>query len=160
MLNESLYSSEKMDWPTPQYLFNALNKEFELDLDPCATAENSKCDNYFDIDADGLSKNWFGRVFMNPPYGRSISQWVEKARLEVENGNADLVVCLVPVRSDSMWWHLNCMKAHEIRLLDQRIEFTGSTNKAPFPTALVIFKAGSEGQTKLSRFEVRPTRSV
>lgn len=103
MLNESLYSSEKMDWPTPGYLFDALHTEFDFTLDPCATAENAKCDNYFDIDTDGLSKNWFGRVFMNPPYGRSISQWVEKARLEVENGNAELAVCLVPVRSDSKW---------------------------------------------------------
>lgn len=158
MLNESLYSSEKMDWPTPVYLFDALHAEFDFTLDPCATAENAKCSSYFTIYEDGLSMPWSGRVFMNPPYGRSISTWVEKARLEVDSGNSELAVCLVPVRSDSIWWHANCMKADEIRLLDQRIEFIGSTNKAPFPVCLVIFRKGST-ETKLSAYEVRPLRA-
>ncbi len=158
MLNESLYSSEKMDWPTPVYLFDSLHAEFDFTLDPCATAENAKCSSYFTISEDGLSMPWTGRVFMNPPYGRSISTWVEKARLEVDCGNSELAVCLVPVRSDSIWWHANCMKADEIRLLDQRIEFIGSTNKAPFPVCLVIFRKGS-AETKLSAYEVRPLRT-
>lgn len=157
MLNESLYSSDKMCWPTPEYLFSALHKEFDFDLDPCASHGNAKCATYFTESDDGLSQDWSGRVFMNPPYGRSIAAWVSKARHEVESGNAELVVCLVPVRSDSKWWHDNCMKAHEIRLMDQRIEFMGSTNKAPFPTCLVIFKS-VEGPTKLSGFAVRPLR--
>lgn len=157
MLNDSLYSSDKMDWPTPAYLFDALHVEFNFDLDPCASHINAKCENYFVEADDGLSRPWFGRVFMNPPYGRSIGTWIAKARHEVESGNAELAVCLVPVRSDSKWWHDNCMKSYEIRLMDQRIEFMGSTNKAPFPTCLVIFRRGDE-PTKLSSFAVRPLR--
>lgn len=157
MLNDSLYSSEKMDWPTPDYLYRALDAEFNFTLDPCASKHNAKCESYFTESDNGLEQKWSGRAFMNPPYGRSISQWVAKARSEVEGGNAELVVCLVPVRSDSKWFHENCMRADEIRLMDQRIEFAGATNKAPFPTCLVIFKKDG-GKTRLSRFEVRPLR--
>jgi phage N-6-adenine-methyltransferase len=101
VLNDSLYFSDRMDWATPQYLFNALNKEFDFTLDACAREDNAKCEAYFDETQDGLSRTWSGRVWMNPPYGRGIAAWVAKARAEVESRNADMVVCLVPVRSDA-----------------------------------------------------------
>jgi phage N-6-adenine-methyltransferase len=137
MLNDSLYSSAKMDWGTPESLFRALDEEFAFDLDVCATHANAKCRRFFSPQDDGLSKSWDGMVWMNPPYGRGIDQWVRKAYSESASGC--VCVCLLPVRSDTKWWHDYVMKSKEIRLLTRRLSFDGAKNKAPFPAAIVVF---------------------
>lgn len=53
---------------------------------------------------DGLSEPWFGRVWMNHPYGREDWRWVRRAREQVRNGDADLVCALVPVKASMKWW--------------------------------------------------------
>ena len=57
---------------------------------------------------------------MNPPYGREIGKWMEKAFNESEKGA--LVVCLVPARSDTEWWHKFARRG-EIRLIRGRLKF-------------------------------------
>jgi len=139
-LNKHLYSSERPDWETPADLFQKLHEEFKFNLDVCATAANAKVSKFFDIKADGLKQDWRKyRCWMNPPYGRGIDQWVKKAY-----ESRTLCVCLLPVRSDTRWWHNFVMKSHEIRLLTRRLSFAGSNNKAPFPAAIVIFEKLSD----------------
>ena len=131
------YSSKSNEWSTPSDTFEALNHEFRFTLDPCATKSNAKCSLFYDIEADGLRQDWSKhRVFMNPPYGRQIGLWVKKAYEESTRGA--LVVCLVPSRTDTQWWHGYCMRG-EIRFLRGRLKFGGSKNPAPFPSAVVIF---------------------
>lgn len=137
MLNSSLYSSNKDDWETPRSLFDALNKEFNFTLDPCCTEKTAKCKNFFTKEDDGLKQEWYGRVFMNPPYGREISKWMKKAQEESQLGV--IVVCLVPARTDTKWWHQYAMQSSEIRFLTRRLTFAGASNKATFPAAIVIF---------------------
>lgn len=96
------FSSATNEWATPQDFYDKLNKTFGFTLDPCSTDENHKTDKYFTEADDGLAQSWDGeRVFMNPPYGRGIGEWVKKAS-EQKDG---LVVCLVPARPDTRWWH-------------------------------------------------------
>ncbi len=154
-LNQSIYSSEKMDWETPDTLFEDLNAEFFFDTDVAASENNKKCENYFDEKTDGLTKKWSGVCWMNPPYGREIEKWVSKAREETLGGDADKVVCLVPVRSDTKWWHKNIMKSKEIRFLDKRLSFKGSTNKAPFTACIVIFDKFNTEPVKVGVQKVR-----
>lgn len=98
------YSSRTDNWSTPQEFYDKLNDEFNFTLDPCASAENAKCDKYYTIDDDGLAQDWSQDiVFMNPPYGRVIRHWIEKAWAESKNGA--IVVCLVPARTDTTYWH-------------------------------------------------------
>lgn len=146
MLNESLYSSAKLDWATPQSLFDRLHQEFEFTVDVCANQENAKCKVYYDLEQDGLSQEWIGIAWMNPPYGRGIDRWIRKAHESSMNGC--VCVCLVPVRSDTRWWHDHVMKAFEIRLLTRRLSFQGSSNKAPFPAAIVIFDSRETFEVK------------
>lgn len=138
MLNDSLYSSDKSDWATPQYLFDILNKEFKFQTDVCASKHNAKCESYYDIETDGLSQDWVGNCWMNPPYGRGIDKWVQKAF--EESRSFCICVCLLPVRSDTKWWHNYVMRSSEIRLCTRRLSFEGSNNKAPFPAAIVVFR--------------------
>jgi hypothetical protein len=78
-------------------------------------------------------------VFVNPPYGREIGKWVEKAYHSIEDGSAQIVVMLLPARTDTRWWHDWVMKG-EIRFIRGRLKFGGCKNSAPFPSAIVIFK--------------------
>lgn len=133
-INKVLYSSENEVWETPQDLFNKLNDEFHFDIDVCATPENAKCSKFFSPLDDGLSQDWQGVCWMNPPYGKKIGSWMKKA-LEAET----TVVCLVPARTDTKWWHEYAMKASEIRFIKGRLKFGDSKNSAPFPSAIIVF---------------------
>jgi len=131
------FESRSNEWGTPQALFDKLNSEFDFTLDPCATDENAKCKRHFTVKDNGLAKSWEGeRVFMNPPYGRQIRHWIKKAFEE----KGATVVCLIPARTDTRYWHDYCMQADEIRLIKVRLKFGDSKNSAPFPSAIVIFK--------------------
>ena len=74
------FSSKSIEWETPQDFFDKLNQEFNLNCDVCANSENAKLPKFFDKASNGLLKSWEGlRCWMNPPYGREIGAWVEKA---------------------------------------------------------------------------------
>ena len=132
-------SSQKMDWATPQGWFDYLNLEFDFTLDPCADFDNAKCRKFYTPQDDGLSKSWVDeRVFMNPPYGRALAQWMRKAYLEARDHGA-LIVCLVPARVDTKWWHDYAAKG-EHRFPRGRLKFGDGSSPAPFPVAVVIFR--------------------
>lgn len=135
-----MFSSASDNWATPQELFNQLNNEFAFTLDPCASADNAKCAQYYTKEQDGMKQNWGGqRVFCNPPYGRGIGKWVEKCSAESTKENT-LCVMLLPARTDTKWFHDYIYNKAEIRFLKGRLKFGNSTNSAPFPSMIVIFK--------------------
>ena len=149
-----MFSSKSNEWETPQDFFDKLNGALgPFTLDPCATDETAKCDTYFTQQDDGLFKDWDGQtVFMNPPYGREISTWMRKAYMEsLKPGTR--VVCLIPARTDTKYWHEYCMKAKEIHFVKGRLKFGGSANSAPFPSAVVVFE--SQPQTIIKTMEAR-----
>ena len=158
------YSSESNEWQTPIDFYDKLNDEFKFTLDPCASIHNYKCEKYFTIKENGLKQDWSKDiVFMNPPYGKEIKYWVEKAYFESLKGA--VVVCLIPARTDTSYWHDYIFPfAFDIRFIRGRIKFckTEQVNyyeqlnifgikekktfsfdtdlPAPFPSAIVIFK--------------------
>jgi len=116
--------------------YDKLNSQFGFTLDPCASDKNHKCDEYFTEEDDGLSKSWAKHiVFMNPPYSK-IKNWIKKAYNE--RGNA-IIVCLLPARTDTRYFHEYCTHAREIRFVKGRLKFGNSKNSAPFPSMVVIF---------------------
>ena len=131
------FSSATDLWATPQDFFDELNNEFNFDLDVCANDENAKCAKYYTAENDGLAQDWKGTCWMNPPYGREIGKWMRKA-YESSRGGAT-VVCLVPARTDTRWWHDYATNG-EIRFIKGRLKFGDQKNSAPFPSAIVIFK--------------------
>lgn len=127
------------DWETPPDVFLPLEHEFHFTLDVCATPENAKCPMHFTPEDDGLSKDWgLHACWMNPPYGAKIAAWMAKAYDASTKGAT--VVCLVPARTDTRWWHAFAEKATERRFIRGRVKFVGAKFNAPFPCAIVVFR--------------------
>lgn len=140
MINNGLLTSNTPEWETPQEFFDELNKEFNFTLDPCCTKKTAKCKKYYTKENNGLSKNWDNEiVFMNPPYGRVIKDWIKKAS-EARGG---VVVCLLPARTDTIYFHKYIYHKAKIRFIKGRLKFGGlqkGSGSAPFPSMVVIFK--------------------
>lgn len=137
------FSSRRQDWETPQALFDfAASKFGPFDIDVCATVENAKCQKFFSPDENGLSPEclWAGKCWMNPPYGREIKHWVAKAVDSVRAGVALRVVCLLPARTDTNWWHDYVLPFGDVMFLRGRVRFVGAKFNAPFPSAIVTFE--------------------
>ena len=107
-------------------------------MDVCALPDNAKCIQFFTPDMDGLAQPWEGVCWMNPPYGREIGKWVEKAYRSAKEAGAT-VVCLLPARVDTRWWHDFCAKG-EVHFVKGRLKFGGAKDSAPFPNAVVVFR--------------------
>ena len=140
-MNKELMFSSKTDmWATPQEFYDKLNDEFNFTLDPCATEDNAKCDNFFTADDDGLKQDWSGNiVFCNPPYGRAIKDWVKKSYEESLKTNTT-VVMLIPSRTDTIYFHEFIYGKAEIRFIKGRLKFGDAKNSAPFPSIVVIYR--------------------
>jgi phage N-6-adenine-methyltransferase len=136
------FSSKSNEWYTPRSIFRPLDEEFQFTLDPCCTKESAKCKKFYTIEDDGLSKDWSKEtVFVNPPYGIEIKEWVKKSYESSMDGAT--VVMLIPARTDTSYWHDYIFgKASDIRFMRGRVKFEkqdGTTGDAPFPTAIIVF---------------------
>jgi site-specific DNA-methyltransferase (adenine-specific) len=138
MNTDLMFSSATDQWATPQSFFNEWDAVFRFELDVCADAQNAKCWRYFSEQDNGLYQDWApNRCWMNPPYGREIRRWMQKAYEESLKGAT--VVCLVPARTDTAWWHEYAMKG-EITFIRGRLKFGDAKSGAPFPSAVVVFR--------------------
>jgi site-specific DNA-methyltransferase (adenine-specific) len=141
-------SSNDLTWTTPRDFYNKLAQEFNFTLDAAALSSSTLVPhNWYGPDHPDLNRrdafinHWFidagdGVVWLNPPYGRTIKDWMKKASNEARHGTT--VVCLVPARTDTNWWHDYCIQ-HEVRFIKGRLKFS-EKGPAPFPSALVVMK--------------------
>lgn len=145
-MTSGMFSSLSPTWRTPRDSFDKWNAEFSFNLDAAALENSALCPDWFGPDhsdptrRDAFEHEWNGNVWLNPPYGREIKFWLEKANREATtNPKNNVVVCLIPARTDTAWFHDYCIH-HEVRLLRGRLRFSEAKSCAPFPSALVIMK--------------------
>lgn len=141
-----MFSSQNEVWETPQSFFDELNQEFHFTLDPCAIKENAKCAHYFTEKENGLLQDWSGHtVFCNPPYGRNkTGAWVKKAFEESQKENT-IVVCLIPTRTDTKWFHEYIYQKAEVRFVRGRLKFGGGKTFCAFSVNGGSFSAAYGG---------------
>jgi phage N-6-adenine-methyltransferase len=133
--------NRRADWCTPQTLFDRLDYEFQFGIDIAASESNTKCQSYYDESDDAFKFPWEGVCWCNPPYGRGIERWVEKAYHDSQELGSTIVM-LLPAATDTNWWHDYCMKA-EVRFIRGRVPFVrsdGERSRAPFASAVVVFR--------------------
>jgi phage N-6-adenine-methyltransferase len=147
-MNRIHFSSATDLWATPQWLFDLLDAEFDFNIDVCALPENAKCRRFLSPQDDGLLRPWKGTCWMNPPYGRTVERWVQKAHQSALEGAT--VVCLLPARTDTHWWHRHVVHAAEVRFLRGRLRFGRAEHSAPFPSMIVVFRPGKHEKAEVS----------
>lgn len=142
MNNDLMFSSADNEHYTP---INLLFKVVDfyggmIDLDPCCNSHehpHTPSRAQFTAIDDGLAQQWFGQVFVNPPYGRCLGEWAEKVNNEYKNGNAEEILLLVPSRTDTKWYQ--SLNQHQRCNVSGRLKFHNPNNKnnaAPFPSVL------------------------
>ena len=141
--------SQDSTWATPRMLFDELNEQYCFGLDAAALSTSTLVlKNWYGPDhpdenkRDALNRSWVDdtpnkTVWLNPPYGRLIGQFLKKANEEAVKGA--IVVCLIPARTDTRWFHDYCLN-HRIEFIRGRLKFGNATNSAPFPSALVVMR--------------------
>jgi len=153
MNNALMFSKAFDEWSTPSDLFADLNEEFHFTLDAAASRENCKVSNYLGPDhilpgcQDALGCDWQGVVWLNPPYSKC-REFIAKAATEARKGCT--VVCLVPSRTDTRWWHEHVWDRKkfpsqpranvEVRFVRGRLRFGGASAGAPFPSVVIVFE--------------------
>lgn len=131
------------NYATPQRFYKKLDAEFKFDFDPCPLRSET----------DGLITEWNGNIYINPPYS-NIEPFLLKAIDELKEGRANKCVFLIPVRSDTKYWHNLIMKyASEIRFVKSRLNFNESKSPAPFPCVLIIFDKKLSGECRCLNYE-------
>ena len=137
------FMSESEEWYTPKEIIDSVIKVLgEIDLDPCSNSKTHPiipAKKHFTKEDDGLTKPWRGTVYMNPPYGREIKDWISKLLTEWEEGKIE-GIALVPARTDTDWFHQ--LDAHPWCAVRGRLKFSSNPNSAPFPSA--VFYIGQD----------------
>ncbi len=131
------FSSSTDKHNTPQNIIDAVLECLDaIDLDPCSNGEphNVPARQYYTEEQDGLTQEWKGRIYMNPPYGRDIDSWVDKLCREHEARRAYECLALVPARPDTQWWIK--LRDYPVCFVEGRLKFGDAENSAPFPSAL------------------------
>ena len=128
------FAAKRFNWRCPGW-FN---------LDVCASDSNHKAPEYYTFDTDGLEQVWWGNVWLNPPYGRSIGRWIDKAveSIAVTNGSCRSVTLCIPARTDTRWFHKLIENGAEVVFIKGRLKFGAGTAAAPFPSCLVYLERG------------------
>lgn len=132
------FSSESPEHYTPSVIIEAaIACMGGIDLDPCSNSKetpNVPAATHYTREDDGLTQEWRGCVYMNPPYGREIDEWIAKLVSEYEAGNVTEAIALVPSRTDTQWWQR--LREYHVCLVSGRLKFIGNNDSAPFPSAV------------------------
>lgn len=143
-------SSETDQWFTPQDVFDCIRFQFDIgtvDFDFAADPYNAKAARYYTEDDDALTQEWEAETgWLNPPYGRIIGDFTDKAVASVEDGQVRRLILLVPARTDTKWFQriVNSPVCDHVLFIKGRIKFESPTtdelNSAPFPSAAILLK--------------------
>lgn len=142
-MNKGMFTSNRDDWRTPSALYETLDQTFHFKLDAAASDQNHKAPIWFTKEQDALKQNWNvgGSVFCNPPYGKQIGKWVEKAHNEARKGAT--IVMLLPARTETKWFHKHIFGCAKVIFCRGRIRFEDENGiakqNAPFPSCIVIY---------------------
>ena len=141
-MENALFSSDRIDWNTPQKVVDLVKKMGEIGLDPCSNPNSlvgARESLSLENGQDGLRAAWNGRglVYCNPPYGRVIADWSRKMVMEGRGGTE--IIALVPSRTDTFWMQLMLEYCNLCLFWSGRLTFLGAPSSAPFPSAIVYF---------------------
>ena len=148
-----LFSSRSSEWNTPSVIIEPVLQVLgSVDLDPCSNSKQSPnipAKRHFVKEDDGLKFRWKGRVYLNPPYGREILQWVKKLHDEYKAQCIKEAIALLPARTDTAWFRI--LKSYPRCFIHGRLKFGNAKHAAPFPSVVVYL--GNNSSVFVREFE-------
>lgn len=127
------------EWYTPQeYLDLARSVMGEIDLDPASSAKANaivKANKFFDEATNGLEQNWFGNVWLNPPYAQpAIAHFADKMVQQWQDERIDAAIMLTHNYTDTTWFQTLAHAAQAICFTRGRIKFYSPEGEVAAPT--------------------------
>jgi site-specific DNA-methyltransferase (adenine-specific) len=141
--------SNNQEYETPDEIFNPLHKEFHFEVDGCASEKNHKITTYHTKNDDYFSQDLNKTTWVNPEFVH-VKKFVKKAYEDSQKFGSTIVM-LILVKSNTNWWRDYIMNAKEVRFVNQKVQFVGTSQGLRFPACVVIF-APHTGNTKFSVF--------
>jgi phage N-6-adenine-methyltransferase len=137
---EPFVSQQTDEWSSPRELVEPLADAVGgFDLDPCSGAETSPfADAVFTESDDGLAQEWFGTVWVNPPYS-AMGEWTAKAYAQACRDEVDAIFYLCKGDSSTDWWQQAASVATYVATIDHRLKFGDGKNSAPFASHIFVF---------------------
>lgn len=131
------------EWGTPRWIWEPLGNALDgFDLDPASGAERTPiADERFTVEDNGLEREWFGDVWLNPPYGREHNpRWAMKAVREAHRDSVTSLTALVPASTDTQWFQQNYADAPLLTFIEGRVSFHGDGDgNATFPSVIATW---------------------
>ncbi len=119
-------SDASVEWYTPpEFIEMALEVLKEIDLDPASNELAQgwiKAAHYYTQADDGLAQEWKGRIWCNPPYGRQVNKWLEKALASYQDEKAEAIILLLN-RTGASWYKHLLRQVTAVCEVDKRIAF-------------------------------------
>lgn len=117
-------TAQTHDWITPRHIIDALGP---FDLDPCMSLHQpwETAASGFTVLDDGLSREWSGHVWLNPPYGSQIAEWMERL---ARHGDG---IALVFARTDTAWAQSILKRVDAANFMKGRVAFIPVGEKKP-----------------------------
>ena len=153
--------SKTDNWASPPHIIEQVIEEFgKIGLDPAASKSNAVAKRFFDESMNGLEQGWVANlVYVNPPYGRILNEWVKKALHEFDSGRSKRIVMLLPSRTCTRWFHLLYERSDvDIRFIKGRLKYGDGSSPAPFPSILVVI--GCDQNTLSTALEIMTDRQI
>lgn len=149
-------ASNASNWETPGWLFSKLNAVYGFTHDAAADESNHKCERYWSGEPSDTPIGWNSKdmYWCNPPYGRSIGDWLKSAHISKAK-----VIWLLPARVDTRWFHSMAEK-HQMILLKGRLKFELKGQQvatAPFPSMLLFMNLPIVGSLSGMGVTIKPT---
>ena len=137
--HRALTSCESDEWYTPPHIIAAVVDVLGgIDIDPASPSPFGPVPaiTHYTANEDGLTKEWNGRVYLNPPFSQ-VKAWVPKLVTEYQAGRTREAILLCSAAIDTRWWQL--IRGYPWCAVRGRLRFSGASNGTTRPSALVYF---------------------
>lgn len=135
-------NQNKDEWETPTCIYNALHSEFNFNIDAFATKENAKCKAFYTKEDSAYDHEpMWASIFMNPPY----SDLYRAVDWALQNAKRNIIVMLLPVKTDNDWWGRLLSSKAELRFYRKRLAFAYKNipmTGCPFTSMAVVLRRG------------------
>lgn len=153
--HESTHNESK-EWYTPRYIFDALGCEFDMDV--CSPGADVvswiPAQKHLTVFDDGLSSDWRGFIWMNPPYGTDTPKWMHRL---YKHGNG---IGLVFARTDTQWFHDYAVFADAILFIKKRVQFIPAKQAEEYKKGYTIANSGCGAGSMLVGYGKEAVRAL